>query len=119
MMDMVVSGTCHSNSKWFVFQIFNISPILLFWPLNVALRSCFKIPAATIKILPYKLKPEFSSGGEDNKEVFSESEEAENDSLAHLSNESHLVETCCCSCKCCVVMQKEIECIWCKELLFL
>ena len=31
------------------------------------------------KILPYQLESEFSSGEEGNKEVFSESEEEEND----------------------------------------
>ena len=35
------------------------------------------------KILPHQLEPEFSSGEEDNEEVFSESEEEENDSSAH------------------------------------
>ena len=35
------------------------------------------------KILPHQLEPEFSSGEEDNQEVFSESEEEENDSSAH------------------------------------
>ena len=76
-------------------------------------------PGKMPKILPYQLEPEFSSGEEDNEEVFSESEEEENDFSARSSNESRLVDTSWCSCERCVVMPKEIECICCKELVFL
>ena len=48
-----------------------------------------------------------------------QSEEEENDYSAHSSNESRLVDTSWCSCERCVAMPKEIECICCKELVFL
>ena len=66
------------------------------------------------KILPYQLEPEYYSGKEDNKEVLSESEEENVLWLFQVQTESSW-----CSCGCCVVMEKEIECICCQEITFL
>ena len=73
------------------------------------------------KILPYQLEPEYYSGEEDNEEfeVFSESDEEENDSSAFSSTESRQTDSSWCSCGRCVVMEKETECICCQEITFL
>ena len=71
------------------------------------------------KILPYQLEPEYYSGEEDNAEVFSESEEEENDSSTISSTESRQTDSSWCSCRHCVVMEKEIECICSQEIAFL
>ena len=64
-------------------------------------------------------EPEYYSGEEDNAEVFSESEEEENDYSAISRTESRQTHSSWCSCGRRVVMDKEIECICCQEIAFL